>query len=58
MEELLVTKHLFALAPEEVEDGYRSVSALTPGVMGVTGIETSDVVFGVIEKKQNQILSL
>ncbi|MBM7838074.1 spore protease [Alkalihalobacillus xiaoxiensis] len=50
VEELLVTKHLFALAPEEVEDGYRSVSALTPGVMGVTGIETSDVVFGVIEK--------
>lgn len=50
VEELLITRHLFDLAPEEVQDGYRSVSAVTPGVMGVTGIETSDVVFGVIEK--------
>lgn len=50
VEELLVTRHLFQLAPEEIEEGYRPVSALTPGVMGTTGIETSDIVFGVIEK--------
>ncbi|WP_059102678.1 GPR endopeptidase [Shouchella shacheensis] len=50
VEEILVTRHLFTLAPEEVEGGYRSVSAVTPGVMGLTGIETSDVIFGVIEK--------
>lgn len=57
VEELLVTRHLFQLAPEEIEEGYRPVSALTPGVMGTTGIETSDIVFGVIEK-QNRTLSL
>ncbi|MDQ0414438.1 GPR endopeptidase [Mesobacillus stamsii] len=49
-ENLLVTKHLFDLQPESVEDGYRSVSALAPGVMGLTGIETSDIIFGVVEK--------
>lgn len=49
-ENLLVTKHLFDLQPEYVEDGYRSVSALSPGVMGLTGIETSDIIFGVVEK--------
>jgi spore protease len=49
-ENLLVTKHLFDLQPEYVEDGYRSVSALSPGVMGITGIETSDIIFGVVEK--------
>ncbi|WHY84780.1 GPR endopeptidase [Neobacillus novalis] len=49
-ENLLVTRHLFQLQPENVEEGYRSVSALSPGVMGLTGIETSDIIFGVVEK--------
>ncbi|MBM7569606.1 GPR endopeptidase [Aquibacillus albus] len=50
VEKILVTSHLFKLHPEYVEDGYRPVSAMTPGVMGVTGIETSDIIYGVIEK--------
>jgi spore protease len=49
-ENLLVTRHLFELQPEHVSDGYRPVSALSPGVMGITGIETSDIIFGVVEK--------
>lgn len=49
-ENLLVTRHLFQLQPENVEKGFRPVSALAPGVMGLTGIETSDIIFGVVEK--------
>ncbi|WP_018661399.1 GPR endopeptidase [Heyndrickxia acidiproducens] len=49
-EKVLVTRHLFQLEPASVESGYRPVSALAPGVMGLTGIETSDVIFGVSEK--------
>ncbi|WP_210366899.1 GPR endopeptidase [Bacillus sp. REN3] len=49
-ENMLVTRHLFELQPEYVEEGYRPVSALAPGVMGLTGIETSDIIFGVVEK--------
>lgn len=49
-ENLLITRHLFELQPESVEDGYRPVSALSPGVMGLTGIETSDILFGIVEK--------
>lgn len=49
-ENLLVTRHLFELQPQSVEEGYRPVSALAPGVMGLTGIETSDIIFGVVEK--------
>ena len=49
-EKILVTSHLFKLQHETVADGYRPVASVTPGVMGVTGIETSDIVFGVIEK--------
>jgi spore protease len=49
-ENLLITRHLFELQPENVEEGYRSVGSLVPGVMGLTGIETSDIIFGVVEK--------
>ncbi|MDC3413328.1 GPR endopeptidase [Aquibacillus sp. 3ASR75-11] len=50
MEKILVTSHLFKLQPYQVAEGYRPVSAMTPGVMGVTGIETSDIIDGIIEK--------
>lgn len=52
LSKLLVTRHLFAYHPETVENGYRSVSAFSPGVMGVTGVETSDIISGVVEKVQ------
>ncbi|HEX7065203.1 MAG TPA: GPR endopeptidase [Bacillales bacterium] len=50
IEQILITKHLFDLTPENVDEGFRPVSAISPGVMGVTGIETSDIINGVIEK--------
>ncbi|RYL91562.1 GPR endopeptidase [Sporolactobacillus sp. THM7-4] len=52
IENLLVTRHLFDLQPQNVQKGYRPVSAITPGVMGLTGIETSDIILGVIEKSK------
>ena len=51
-EHLVITRHLFQLEGYHVEDGYREVSALSPGVMGLTGIETSDIIFGVVEKSK------
>jgi spore protease len=58
-ENLLITRHLFELQPENVEEGYRSVSALAPGVMGLTGIETSDIIFGIVEKtKPNFVIAI
>ncbi|WP_330948621.1 GPR endopeptidase [Virgibacillus sp. MG-45] len=50
IEKVMVTSHLFKLEYETVHDGYRSVAAVTPGVMGVTGIETSNIIHGIIEK--------
>ncbi|HJV44597.1 MAG TPA: GPR endopeptidase [Bacillota bacterium] len=50
VENLLVTRHLFELMPDQVEEGYRPVSALSPGVLGITGIETSEIVYGVVER--------
>lgn len=50
VENVLVTSHLFQLEHETVTEGYRSVSAVTPGVMGVTGLETSDIIFGILKQ--------
>ncbi len=47
---ILVTEHLFKLQPEQVEEGFRPVAAVAPGVMGMTGIETSDIIYGVIKE--------
>ncbi|MBQ6134824.1 MAG: GPR endopeptidase [Bacilli bacterium] len=48
MEHILVTRYLFTLG--EVEDGYTSVAVITPDVMGNTGIETFDIIEGIIQK--------
>jgi spore protease len=48
----LITRHLFQLTPDAVQEGYRPVSALSPGVLGITGIETSEIIQGVVERSQ------
>ncbi|GAA0457406.1 GPR endopeptidase [Alkalibacillus silvisoli] len=47
-----ITQHLFKLQPETVDKGFRPVSAFTPSVMGLTGIETSDLIFGVVKETE------
>jgi len=49
VERLFVTRHLFRYFPDVLGDGYRTVSAVSPGVLGVTGIETSEIVQGIVE---------
>lgn len=43
---VIVTNHLFLLG--DLDKDYRRVSALVPGVMGQTGIDTSDIILSVI----------
>lgn len=45
---VLVTNHLFMLG--EVEQGFRSVSAISPGVMGQTGLETSEIIYSIVKQ--------
>lgn len=44
---IIVTSHLFEL--EDIK-GFMKVSAINPGVMGQTGIETSDIILSIVEK--------
>lgn len=50
IDKVMVTNHLFELEYETVESGYRPVGAISPGVMGVTGMETSDIILSIIQQ--------
>lgn len=45
-----VTRHILEYAPEYVNRPLRSVSAISPGVLGTTGMETGEVIKGVVDK--------
>lgn len=48
--QLMVTRHLLEYVPEHVEEGIRPVCAISPGVLGITGMETGEIIRGVTEK--------
>ena len=50
--QLLVTRHLHALLPPEKRGSLRPVAAISPGVLGLTGIETSEIVSAVVRQVQ------
>lgn len=50
VEHLLVTRHIIEYVPDQVDEGVRSVCAIAPGVLGTTGIETSEIIRGIVEK--------
>jgi len=52
VDNVMVTRHYFELMPNDVGPGYRAVSAVAPGVLGTTGIESSDIVLGIVEKSK------
>lgn len=45
----LVTRHLFQYSPEELHGKMRKVSAIAPGVLGLTGIETAEIIKGIVD---------
>lgn len=45
---VLVTRHLKEHIPQDLSGGLRSVAALAPGVLGLTGIETSEIIRAVV----------
>lgn len=47
--EIDITRHLITYVPEVLEKNTRPVSAIAPGVLGTTGIETLEVIKGVVE---------
>ncbi|NLD48727.1 MAG: GPR endopeptidase [Clostridiaceae bacterium] len=53
---LMITRHLLEYVPEQVQDGVRPVCAIAPGVLGITGIETGEIVRGIVDKVKPDIV--
>lgn len=54
IDKILVTKHLFEM--QKISDGIRNVSAMAPGVMGQTGMETSIVIKSICDTTKPDFL--
>ncbi|AIQ14005.1 GPR endopeptidase [Paenibacillus durus] len=59
VENALVTRQFYELTPDQVSPGYRNVSAVAPGVLGLTGIESSEIVQGIVDRtKPDAIIAI
>ena len=47
--EIDITRHLLEYMPEVLNEDTRSVSAVSPGVLGTTGIETQEILKGIVQ---------
>ena len=55
-EKILVTRHIKQYMPDAIPNGVRSVCAVSPGVLGVTGIETMEVIQGIVERSKPSLI--
>ena len=53
--DIIVTNHFYYLGID-VEKGFRSVAAISPGVMGQTGIETFDIINSLVKELKPDFL--
>ena len=50
IKDLEITRHLKKYAPELVKENAKEISGIAPGVLGTTGIETGEILKGIVEK--------
>ena len=50
IKDINITRHLKKYAPEFVDIKTKEISAIAPGVLGTTGIETQEIIKGIVEK--------
>ncbi|MDD4797432.1 MAG: GPR endopeptidase, partial [Eubacteriales bacterium] len=54
--QIMVTRHLMQMIPDQIDERVRALCALSPGVLGITGIETAEIIRGVVERVKPDIL--
>ena len=54
--EIEVTRHVIKYLPQYVEEGTREISAISPGVLGTTGIETVEILKGIVDNIHPKLL--
>ena len=56
VESVLITRHMTELVPEEIEGEVRPTCAVSPGVLGTTGIESSEIIYGVVQRVKPKLV--
>ena len=54
--EIDVTRHIIKYLPQYIDEGTRPVSAISPGVLGTTGIETVEILKGIVDNINPKLL--
>lgn len=54
--EIDVTRHLIKYLPQYVDENTRPVTAIAPGVLGTTGIETVEVIKGIVDNVKPKMI--
>lgn len=54
--EIDVTRHIKKYLPQYIDEGTRTVSAISPGVLGTTGIETVEILKGIVDNIKPKLL--
>ncbi len=47
---IFVTRHIMDTIPDNIKNSVGSVAAISPGVLGITGIETAEIIKGLVER--------
>lgn len=53
---IMVTRHIKEYMPKHLDDDIIPVSALSPGVLGITGIETNDIISALTKKLKPDLI--
>ena len=51
-----VTRHIIKYLPQYIDENTRPVSAISPGVLGTTGIETLEILEGIVQNIKPKLL--
>ena len=54
--EIDVTRHIIKYLPQYIDENTRPVSAICPGVLGTTGIETLEILEGIVQNIKPKLL--
>lgn len=53
---ILVTRHILESIPEDIRDSVGNVAAVSPGVLGITGIETAEIIKGITQRVKPDVI--
>ncbi len=54
--QLMATQHLHGNVPDEILEGVRPVTTIAPGVLGMTGIESADIIHSIVKQVHPKLI--